>query len=345
MSQLIKKCKREKDYIAEDVIWKIFMQIALALNECHHRPEGKVLHRDLKPGNIFLDANSNVKLGDFGLSRVLSNETQYASTHVGTPYYMSPEQIKESKYNEKSDIWSAGCVLYEIAALRPPFEAANQLSLAMKIKTGKFERLPLRYSEELQKVLMWMLKINPEERPKVDDLLKLPQIVLRMRESKLKDSYANLKKKEESVGKIMKELEEKEKVISEQHKKLDAREQELSLLENSLSKQQTKCSGNTTSTNATDLSYSPISCDPLINKLASKEPNALLRKMDKNFSQPQLLGMHTEKHSSSKALRQFGRIMLATEGRSVQKRLTMDTHDNVIRCNEPQKDDNIYYDT
>jgi serine/threonine protein kinase len=87
-------------------------------------------------------------LGDFGLARLMSEDSVFAQTHVGTPYYMyfryirSPEQINESKYNEKSDIWSAGCLLYEISSLKPPFEATNHLSLAIKIKSGKVDRIP-----------------------------------------------------------------------------------------------------------------------------------------------------------------------------------------------------------
>jgi serine/threonine protein kinase len=83
----------------------------------------KILHRDLKPGNIFLDSNSDVKVGDFGLARVMNHESQYAFTHVGTPYYQSPELIYDQKYNELSDIWSLGCIIYELCALRPPFVA------------------------------------------------------------------------------------------------------------------------------------------------------------------------------------------------------------------------------
>ncbi len=213
MGLLIKKCKKDKDPIAEEVVWKIFMQIVLALYECHHRKEGKILHRDLKPGNVFFDSKNNVKLGDFGLARVLSKDSQYACTHVGTPYYMSPEQIKESRYNEKSDIWSAGCMLYEMAALRPPFEAANQLALAVKIKGGRFDRLPSKYSEELQRVVTWMLRINPEERPTVDDLLNVPQISLRLREKRLKENYSVLKKKQEDVQRRETEIETKEKQV------------------------------------------------------------------------------------------------------------------------------------
>ena len=77
----------------------------------------RILHRDLKPGNIFLDRNQNAKLGDFGLARVLNSDSVYAETNVGTPYYMSPEQINEQKYDEKSDIWSLGCMTYENGSL------------------------------------------------------------------------------------------------------------------------------------------------------------------------------------------------------------------------------------
>ncbi len=75
---MIKKCKAKKDYMNEDVIWKIFMQIMQALLHCHFRTEGRILHRDIKPGNIFLDANNNVKLGDFGLSKMMGEESTMA---------------------------------------------------------------------------------------------------------------------------------------------------------------------------------------------------------------------------------------------------------------------------
>ncbi len=148
LREVIRKYKKNGggEGIREDVIWKILTQISLALLECHRRKECKILHRDLKPGNIFLDSNCNVKLGDFGLARVMNDESSFAYTHVGTPYYMSPEQINESKYNEKSDIWSLGCIIYELAALKPPFQAQNHLALAMKIKKGDVEKVPKTYS-------------------------------------------------------------------------------------------------------------------------------------------------------------------------------------------------------
>jgi len=225
MLTLIKKCKNDSDFIAEDVIWKIFTQVLLALNECHNRKPGKILHRDLKPANIFLDMENNVKLGDFGLSKMMNDQSVFAHTHVGTPYYMSPEQINEKEYDEKSDIWSAGCLLYEIAALRPPFEAKNHLSLAMKIRAGKFDRLPKRYSEELQKLIEIMLSANPEKRPSAEALLKFPLLDMRVKEKKLRDKLTQVKQIEEDIRK-------KEEDLKKLEINLKQREKELSQIEN-----------------------------------------------------------------------------------------------------------------
>lgn len=220
MGSLLKRCKKEQDFIAEDVIWKVFTQIVLALNECHSHSPGKILHRDLKPANIFLDASNNIKLGDFGLARVLTENSCFAQTHVGTPYYMSPEQIIESKYNEKSDIWSLGCLVYELASLKPPFEASNHLALAMKIKSGKYDRIPVRYSEELQRVIRGMLEIDAERRVSIGDLMGIGNVVIRIKEKKFRDKYEGLKKREE-------ELRKKEEEMKEWQEKIERKEKEL----------------------------------------------------------------------------------------------------------------------
>ena len=130
------------------------------------------MHRDLKPGNIFLDDKNNVKLGDFGLSRMMNTDSVFAYTHVGTPYYMSPEQIADQKYNEKSDVWSAGCIIYELSALRAPFEARTHLELANKIRSGKLDRIPGQYSSDLMDFITVMLHQDKEKRPSVDTLLQ-----------------------------------------------------------------------------------------------------------------------------------------------------------------------------
>ena len=227
LSQLIKRCKRSHEYISEDVIWKIFTQVLSALYACHMHKEGKILHRDIKPSNVFLDNENNVKLGDFGLSRMLSNESNFAYSNVGTPYYMSPEQIDENRYNEKSDIWSLGCCLYELTSLRPPFEATNHLSLALKIKAGKVQRIPVKYSDELNRVIMWMMTVNQDSRPSVENLASLPQISIRIKERKIKESYAKLKILEDNIRGREERVKEKEIELERREKYLDEREKML----------------------------------------------------------------------------------------------------------------------
>ncbi len=204
IGQLIKRCRRNRELIEEEIIWKIFIQVILALNACHNFKEGKILHRDIKQSNVFLDNENNVKLGDFGLSKILSNESNFAYSNVGTPYYMSPEQIDDHKYNEKSDIWSLGCFLYELTTLHPPFEATNHLSLAMKIKSGKVDKINSRYSSFLFKIINWLMNINPNNRSFVNELLNVPEINFRVRERKFKENFIKMKKFEEREEKIKK---------------------------------------------------------------------------------------------------------------------------------------------
>jgi NIMA (never in mitosis gene a)-related kinase len=88
------------------------------------------LSLDIKPQNIFLDSNNDIKIGDFGLSKLLGSQSDFAYTGVGTPLYISPEMVEEKPYNEKSDVWAFGCLMYEMATKHPPFMAKNQVTLA-----------------------------------------------------------------------------------------------------------------------------------------------------------------------------------------------------------------------
>jgi len=155
--------------------------MGLALQECHLRKEGTILHRDLKPANVFLDDKNDVKLGDFGLARMLGSASLFARTHVGTPYYMSPEQIGKKAYNERSDIWALGCILYEMACLHTPFEAQNEPALAAKIKAGRIHKLPSCYSDALARAIYSMLQVDMSKRPKIQELLALPQVAMRLK--------------------------------------------------------------------------------------------------------------------------------------------------------------------
>ena len=117
---LIKEHKAVGRALDEKQILDYFVQLCLAMQHIHQR---KVLHRDLKPQNIFLTEQRRVlKVGDFGIARTLEHSLELAHSKVGTPYYMSPEVLNETPYNDKTDVWSMGCVLYELCALRPPFD-------------------------------------------------------------------------------------------------------------------------------------------------------------------------------------------------------------------------------
>ncbi|XP_042620406.1 serine/threonine-protein kinase Nek5 [Cyprinus carpio] len=116
------RMQRGKPFTEQQIVhW--FVQICLGLKHIHDR---KVLHRDIKAQNIFLtQGGQKVKLGDFGIARMLNSTVELARTCVGTPYYLSPEICENRPYNNKTDIWSLGCVLYELCTLRHPFEGSN----------------------------------------------------------------------------------------------------------------------------------------------------------------------------------------------------------------------------
>ena len=166
-----------------------------------------------------------MKIGDFGLEKCWMN-LLFLQTHVGTPYYMSPEQIQSKSYNEKSDIWSLGCIVYEMAMLSRPFKAANYLHLAEKIKLGIYKKVSTRnYSEELENAIQMMLTVDSEKRAKVEELLCLPRIQFTSKMLRLDRRYTQLKKKEYQFNLKMQEFEDKykrkAKILSEKEEALE----------------------------------------------------------------------------------------------------------------------------
>ncbi|KAI7573345.1 hypothetical protein KC343_g23667, partial [Hortaea werneckii] len=124
----------------------------------------------LKPENVFLGQNNAVKLGDFGLSKIIQ-QNDMTCTYVGTPYYMSPEICANERYSHHADIWSLGCIMYELAARVVPFDARSQIDLYRRIKAGVIKPLPDMYSKELSDVISWCLNVNPMRRPDTTQLL------------------------------------------------------------------------------------------------------------------------------------------------------------------------------
>jgi len=163
---------RQGQRFPEGLIWKLFCQILLGLNHMHRK---KILHRDIKTLNVFLDHNSNVKLGDMGVAKIMSTQTCFAKTIVGTPYYLSPELCEDKPYNEKSDVWAMGVVVYECCQLKHPFDANSQGALILKILRGQYQPVT-GYSPELCELVKKCLTLNPSRRPSTSKLLLDPLV-------------------------------------------------------------------------------------------------------------------------------------------------------------------------
>nr|XP_030127223.1 serine/threonine-protein kinase Nek1 isoform X7 [Taeniopygia guttata] len=175
---LFKKINAQKGILfSEDQILDWFVQICLALKHIHDR---KILHRDIKSQNIFLTKDGTIQLGDFGIARVLNSTAELARTCIGTPYYLSPEICQNKPYNNKSDIWALGCVLYEMCTLKHAFEAGNMKNLVLKIISGPFPPVSMHYSYDLRNLLSQLFKRNPRNRPSVNSILEKTFIAKRV---------------------------------------------------------------------------------------------------------------------------------------------------------------------
>ena len=159
-------------FLEEDCLW-YFYQLMSAVSYIH---QNGILHRDIKTLNIFMTKASILKLGDFGISKVLQGNAKLAETHVGTPYYMSPELIKGEKYDDKSDIWACGCVLYELLSLKKVFDSTNQLGLMCAILENDFEKIDEIYSEEIQNIINSLLEKDMANRPTAKQVLEFDYI-------------------------------------------------------------------------------------------------------------------------------------------------------------------------
>ncbi|XP_063776693.1 serine/threonine-protein kinase Nek1 isoform X2 [Pseudophryne corroboree] len=175
---LFKRINTQKGVLfSEDQILDWFIQLCLALKHVHDR---KILHRDIKSQNIFLTKSGTIQLGDFGIARVLNSTVELARTCIGTPYYLSPEICENRPYNNKSDIWALGCVLYEMCTLKHAFEAGNMKNLVLKIIRGSYPPVSLHYSYDLRNLLSMLFKRNPRDRPSVNSILEKPFIFKRI---------------------------------------------------------------------------------------------------------------------------------------------------------------------
>jgi len=173
--QKITQFKKMGCLIDEVDIWRIFIQMTKGLKALH---DLKILHRDLKSANIFLFSDGSAKIGDLNVSKVAYKGLGY--TQTGTPYYASPEVWRDEPYDMKSDIWSLGCVTYEMLALHPPFRAENMEKLYNKVIQCQYGKISERYSEDIKEIIKLLLKVKTKDRPTCAQILKHPLVKKRL---------------------------------------------------------------------------------------------------------------------------------------------------------------------
>mmetsp|Transcript_6394 Transcript_6394/g.15833 ORF Transcript_6394/g.15833 Transcript_6394/m.15833 type:complete len:381 (-) Transcript_6394:240-1382(-) len=192
LSERIKKNRQSGRYFPQDQILRWFTQSVLALKYIH---DMHILHRDLKSGNFFLSKSGNIKMGDFGIAKVLECTAACAQTQIGTPYYLSPEICHGKPYAWGSDIWSMGCILYEMCANRVPFDAPDLKTLIKKITQGPTPELPESYSPELRALQKELLERDAAKRPAAAEILKKTLV-----QEAVRKMLEEVKKEEESTG-------------------------------------------------------------------------------------------------------------------------------------------------
>jgi serine/threonine protein kinase len=193
LSSFIARKVRSRDpFLDENLVMRWFINLALALHYLHSH---NIVHRDLKASNIFLegsaelDAPQGVVLGDFGIAQLVrpndpssSQRSPRTAAVSGTPQYMAPELLQAGNaHSFRSDVWSLGCILYEMLCYRHPFEARDVSGLVVKVIQGNFQPLPQRYSREVCELVVRLLDVNPSTRPNIDEVLTTPFVMSHLR--------------------------------------------------------------------------------------------------------------------------------------------------------------------
>lgn len=169
LSQLISYHKKNSSFFPEQTILDWLNQMLSALKHIHSL---KIIHRDIKPANIFVTLDGKLKFGDFGISKTLDSTNDVALTQIGTPLYLSPEVCDNLPYTNKSDIWSLGCVVYELATFEKPFMANSLVALAMQIIEDQPRDIGNRYSNKFQQLIDIMLQKDPKRRLSAKEIME-----------------------------------------------------------------------------------------------------------------------------------------------------------------------------
>ena len=199
LEQKIKNQSEKNIFFPEKQIINWLIQVCLALKYIHGM---NVIHRDIKPSNIFLSKNGIIKIGDFGISKILSKNHKQTKTHIGTPNYMAPEVIESEKYDFNVDIWSLGVTFFELITFKAPFYGNNEFGLFINIINGQ-KKMSINtfnnnngneYSHQLIDIINKMISNQPKQRPSIDEILNVPIIKKELEEflDNNRDLYKNI---------------------------------------------------------------------------------------------------------------------------------------------------------
>ena len=185
--QKINEYKKAKKLFDENQIWSYAIQIINGLKELHDK---KIIHRDLKSANIYLMKDHNIcKIGDLNMSK--SAKGKLITTKTGTPYYCSPEVWQNKPYSYKSDLWSIGCIIYELCELHPPFRGKNYNELCNNVCNRKIVRINKNFTDDLWKIILMLLEVDVKKRIDCDEFLKNKIVIKKTKELKLENNFTD----------------------------------------------------------------------------------------------------------------------------------------------------------
>ena len=213
--------KEKNIHFTEETIQDWLIQTCQALKYIHSK---HIIHRDIKPHNIFLTKKGSIKLGDFGISKRLNNTLEKAKTFVGTAFYLPPEVINGKKYSYSADIWSLGVTFYQLMTFKPPFNGDSLPGLLKKIiNEEKYEKINKKYySKDLIHLIYKMMDFRPSHRPKPNDILNMDFIQKRIKKYLEENKYDDIltktiiKKYQDNHNKKLEEIKEEKEEQKEE---------------------------------------------------------------------------------------------------------------------------------
>ena len=173
LASLIKSNRSKQHFFNKNDISKWIYQLSIGLKYLHDR---NVIHRDLKPANILLDSHYNIKICDFGISKIHSSGNYLAKTQIGSPIYMSPETVSNKWYDNKVDLWALGCIFFELITLDYAFNAKTMPALFKVINRGKYSKHKINNVNYIA-LLDKLLQVDPKDRFNIQQVIDyLPRV-------------------------------------------------------------------------------------------------------------------------------------------------------------------------